>query len=334
MTADKHVEHQIVPGRRLGRRPHDPNRPALRLGPLLTGVIPDHPATVDHFSQVGDWGMLKNDVAGDCGPAMVFHDRILISRYLAGQTLAPDDNAVIDLYRRSGNPNYPADDNGVVLADMLKEVETNGIAGTRCLAYAQVDVTNLDEIKAAVAIFGSVHLGVDLHVAQQAQTDQGGPWDYDPSAADWGGHAILGGLYALAVPTPHQSDVNVITWGEVMGVTDEFWQSGQVQEAWVVIWPEHLGSTAFVEGVDQAALAADFKALTGRDFPVGPNPQPGPTPVPPGPTPGPAPAPVPVVDPADQQLADATQTWLTYRHHGMDAHVVAALKAWKAAKGL
>jgi hypothetical protein len=32
----------------------------------------------------------------------------------------------------------------------------------------------------------------------------------------------------------------------------------------VVIWPEHLGTAAFEQGVDQAQLATDYQALTGQ----------------------------------------------------------------------
>ena len=44
--------------------------------------------------------------------------------------------------------------------------------------------------------------------------------------------------------------------------TDGFWANG-VEEAWVVIWPEHLGTKEFLEGVDLAELAADYQAMTG-----------------------------------------------------------------------
>jgi hypothetical protein len=30
------------------------------------------------------------------------------------------------------------------------------------------------------------------------------------------------------------------------------------------VWPEQLGNEQFTEGIDQAALAADYQALTGR----------------------------------------------------------------------
>lgn len=313
MTMSRLVENDVIPGRRLGRRPHDPDRPVLRLAPALTGVTLTHPPTVDHLSKVTGWGTLGNDRYGDCGPAMVEHDRMLVTAYLAGAPIPPDVNAVYDLYRRSGNPNFPRDDNGVVLADMLSQVAKGGIGGTKCLAYAKVDVTNLDEVRAAIAIFGGLHLGVDMQIAQQAQTNAGGPWDYQPSGV-WGGHAVLAGLYTSDSVVRH-SDVSVVTWGMVLGTTDAFW-ARQVAEAWVVIWPEHLGSVAFQQGVDLAALAAAYKTLTGRVFP---------TVTPPVPPSG---------DAADRVLAAAVRPWVDQRHVGVNGAAARAVKAWLTAKGL
>lgn len=313
MITSRHVENEVIPGRRLGRRPHDPARPVLRLAPALTGAVPAHPTRVDHVSKVTNWDMLGNDRYGDCGPAMVEHDRMLVAAYLAGAPTPPDVNAVYDLYRRSGNPNFPRDDNGVVLADMLSQVAKGGIGGTKCLAYAQVDATDLDEVRAAIAIFGGLHLGVNLQTAQQSQTNAGGPWDYQPSGV-WGGHAVLAGLYTSDSVARH-SDVSVVTWGTVLGTTDTFW-TRQVTEAWVVIWPEHLSSVAFQQGVDLVTLAADYKALTGRDFP---------TVTPPAPPSG---------DATDRVLAAAVRPWVDQRHVGANGAAAHAVKTWLTTKGL
>jgi len=314
--ADRHTETTAVTGRRLGRRAPK-NAPALRLASFLTAV-PDHPLTADHFSSVKDWGLWSNDSVGDCGPVSVANQRLLIERYLTGAEQSITLNDVFDLYRRSGNPNFDpatgADDNGVDMQTMLEAVHASGIAGTRCVAFAKVDHTNLDEVRAAIAIFGSVLVGADLEVAQQTQTDHG-LWDYTPTS-EWGGHAVLAGRYTSATSG---ADLSVVTWARVVATTDKFWKH-QVSEAWVVIWPEHLGTTQFQQGVDQAQLAADYEALTGRPFP-GANP----TPLQPAPTPA---------DLADRQFAAALRPWVSQHHTGANALAAQAAKAWLTARGL
>jgi hypothetical protein len=78
-----------------------------------------------------------------------------------------------------------------------------------------------------------------------------------------GGHAILGGGY--------KTDVRFITWAQEIRFATSFW-NGVVQgtplvdEAWIVVRPEHLGTAGFEQGVDQAQLAADYRALTGDNL--------------------------------------------------------------------
>jgi hypothetical protein len=326
----RHVETFIHPDYRLGRRPHDPDRRVLKLGPLLTGVTPDHPATVDHLSEVpaSRWGMLGNNKYGDCGPADVFHDRMLVSKYLANVDLFPDLNATLDLYKRSGNPNFPRDDNGVVMADMLSEVHKNGISCNgqmvKCIAYAQVNVADLDEVHAALAIFGSLSCGADLDKAQSDQTDAGQPWDYVSSSPEWGGHAFLTGKYTSDSGSG-RPDIGLISWGMPLALTDSFW-AHQVQEAWVVIWPEHLTNVSFLTGVDQTMLAKDYKILTGSDLPVSPVPTP---------TPVPATGTITAAQQAaNAALAAQAHPWLRYTHSGLNQNLATALNNWVNAWGL
>lgn len=313
--------------RKLGRRPPK-HAPALMLERSLTGVVP-HPATADHFSEVADWGMYGNDQYGDCGPVSVANYVKLVTRYLTGAEVSVSQADVFDLYRRSGNPNFDpttdADDNGVDMQTMLEALTKGGIAGRKPVAFAKVNVISPTEIQAAIAIFGGVLFGVDLDVAQQTQTDAGGPWDYSPHSSAWGGHAIVAGRYTGALTGP---DVSVVSWAEVLGTTDAF-LAHQLEECWVVIFPEHLGTTAFVEGVDVATLASDYQALTGRTFPV----VPAPAPVPPSPEPVPAP---PVVAAADLLLAAAFRAddWIDRRHTGDNKYVQQHARAWLASRNL
>ena len=168
---------------------------------------------------------------------------------------------------------------------------------------------------------------MDLDVAQQHQTDQGGPWDYVPSGT-WGGHAVVGVAYDSS---PTGTDITVVTWGKTLGMTLSFEQK-QVAEAWVVLWPEHLGSKEFMAGVDVAALAKDYEALTGKSFPAPLPPAPAPPPAPnPGPTPPPNPVPGP--DAADKAFAKVLKPWAQGWHPFTHALKTAA-QAWLRAKGL
>lgn len=277
--SERHVETQIVPGRRLGRRPHDPKRPLLHLRPLLTGAVPEHPVAVDHASEITDWGLYENDRYGVCGPTAVANYVKLVTRHLGDSEVSPSQDDVFGLYRLC-NPGFDpvtgAGDNGVDMATMLDFLVRYGIGGKKALAYAAVDPSNLDEVRAAISLFGAVLFGLDLEVAQQTQTDHG-LWDYQPSG-QWGGHATLGVLYTSDTQAKHE-DFGNITWAELVGFTDQFAQH-QVRQAFVVIFPEHLGTKAFQDGVDLSALARDYKALTGRPFPATPPAPPAPKPAP------------------------------------------------------
>lgn len=295
----RHIENQQISGRRLGRRPHDPTRPVLKLADILTGA-PAHDKAADNLTKVTDWGLYGNDHYGVCGPTEIANSRKQITKYLTATEASPSQDDVFDLYRRSGNPAFDpktgADDNGVVMADMLSEVHKNGIAGVKSLAYAAVNIRNADEVAAALNIFGALHLGVSLQTAQQRQTNTG-LWDYKRSAV-WGGHAVLAGAYTGATVG---KDISVITWAAPVGMTDAFW-TNQVDEAWVVIWPELAGTAQFKAGIDTNALNSAYMALTGS---------PGPFTVGPTPTPTPTPAKPPT-----------------------DAQLLATVKAWAAGKGL
>lgn len=278
-------EHQVLPNRRLGRREDNRGKPRLQLRSFLTGTpLPASPAA-DHFSKVRDWGLHRNDEFGVCGPTMVANSRRLVTEYLTGTEQRPTDEDVFDLYRRSGNPGFDPnkswsdptqEDNGVYLQDLLSQTVKGGIGGQRALAFAEVDHTDLDELYAAIDIFGFLCIGVDLHEPQQGQTDRR-LWEYVQGGAEWGGHAVLGGRYANPDGTAYDRTA-VVTWAEVVDMTPTFIDQ-QLSEAWVLIWPEHLRDNAFREGVDLRAFAVAYTTITGRPFPVE-VPPPAPAPIP------------------------------------------------------
>ncbi|MEU8968174.1 hypothetical protein AB0D11_02665 [Streptomyces monashensis] len=298
-----------------GRR--SPKRAAaISLSRVLTGKIPAHPAAADYLARLAAWQMLGNDAAGDCVAVTWANVRRLVS-FIAGAETYPSQDEVWAVYKTQNpdfDPNGSADtngpgsqaDGGMDIQTLLEYlVKVGGPDGTKALAFAKVDPTNPDEVKAAVAIFGYVWTGITVQDANMDQFNAGQPWDYVARSADDGGHSVITGGYGAAGPGPLGGDERFITWAQETSFTDRYW-SHQVEEAWAVIWPEHLTHPAFLAGVDLAALAADYAAITGQPFPAVVPPQPAPVPTPP---PGPTPSPVPAVDPRLVEVVGLMNAW-------------------------
>lgn len=303
------------------------NAPALKLSAILSGAVPLHPSMADNFTALkGGWMMLGNDTYGDCVAVTWANTRRLVTAAL-GVEHYPTMTDVVAVYKTQ-NPSFPSQDEGMDIQTLLEHLHAQpGPDGSQILAFAKVDHSNADEVKAAIAIFGSVWTGLDVLRANEDEFAAGQPWDYNFNSSTAGGHSVITGGYGNPRSRALGGDEDFITWAEETSFTDNFW-SRQVQEAWVVIWPEHLGAKAFIEGVDQTALATAYQALTGRPFPV----QPGPAPTP---TPEPAPAP----DNVDQKLAVAQKIWETHEDNmktmrSCDRTLEAANREWRAAKGL
>jgi hypothetical protein len=279
---------------KFGRRP--PKRaPSIRLAASLTGVVPAHPAAADYLAKLKNWQMLGNDSKGDCVAVTWANVRRLVTATLATEKY-PTLGQVLTLY---ATQNPGGSDNGMDVQTCLEYlVHTGGPDGVKALGFASVDYTNTDEVKASIAIFGSVWVGTNVLAINQQQFSQGKPWDYSASSPTVGGHSIVTGGYGTPGAGALGGDERFITWAQETSFTDTFW-AHEVEEVWVVIWPEMMTNPAFLAGVNLQQFATDYLAITGRPFPapvpptpVPPTPPPSPTP-PPTPKPTPPPAPVP-----------------------------------------
>ena len=255
-----------------GRRPPK-NAPALSFGSFLSSAAPAHPQQEDYLAKLTGWQMLGNDVAGDCNAVTWANTRRLVTATLTTEYY-PTQAQVWQFYKTQ-NPGFDpngtsdtngpgsSDDQGMDIQTGLEYLHTTGGPdGVKAVAFAKVDHTNIGEVEAALAIFGALWLGIQVLDANQQQFAKGQAWTDVPGSPIDGGHAILGGGYLTA-------DVKFITWAKETEFARSFWNgvvqgNSLVEEAWAVIWPEHLGTTAFEQGVDQAQLAADYQALTGQ----------------------------------------------------------------------
>lgn len=291
----------------LGRRTPKRAR-AIPLARILTGQVPAHPAAADYLARLAAWQMLGNNSAGNCVAVTWANVRRLVTSIAKTETY-PTQAEVWQVYKTQNphfDPNGNADtngpgsshDQGMDIQTLLEHlVKHGGPDGAKALAFAKVDPTSPDEVKAAIAIFGYVWTGINVQAANQDEFANRQPWDYHRNSPDEGGHSVITGGYGAAQPGPLGGDERFITWAEETSFTDAYWRR-QVDEAWVVIWPEHLDHPAFLDGVDLAALAANYRALTGRPFP---------TVVPPAPSPLPSPTPAP--DPRLVEALVLMQAW-------------------------
>jgi hypothetical protein len=257
-----------------GRRPPK-NAPALRFGSLLQSGAPSFPAKEDYLAGLnGGWQMLGNDKVGDCNAVTWANFRRLVTATLSTEYY-PTQEQVWQFYQTQNpgfDPNGTAqtngpgssDDQGMDIQTGLEYLHASGGPdGVKAVAFAKVDHTNMAEVKAALAIFGGLWLGITVLEANQQEFADGKAWSDVAGSPIEGGHAILGGGYA--------TDIRFITWAQETRFATSFWNgvvqgTPLVEESWVAIWPEHLGTKEFEQGINATQLASDYQALTGSQL--------------------------------------------------------------------
>lgn len=236
-----------------GLRP-GPAIPELRLANFHTAAPP--PPSGDVTNGVPAWGMLGNDVYGDCGPAATMHYRMAKActsgQYEEGFQV-PTDTQTEALYfaygRAMGEPGDQPDQ-GVDNATWLKYLYDQGIIR----GFAQLDPANLDEIHSAMLMFNGVLTGVALTDDAEQLFAQHQPWttaqgeNADPNL----GHDVLLVGYGA------DGSGTVVTWGDTQGF-DAGWEAACLQDAWVIITSEDAARA----GVDIAALDAAIQGWGG-----------------------------------------------------------------------
>lgn len=276
------IENELKFGRRVPS-----NKPSIKFKSILKAV-PVHPVSDDYLSQLSGWNILGNNKYGNCAAVSWANSRKFVTDELLGKEDYPTLDQVLEIYKTQ-NPNFPTDDNGMDLQTLLKYlVDYGGADGVKAIAFASVNFHNLDEVKAAIYIFGSIILGINVQSQNMDDFNSGNVWQYRPTDSVDGGHAVLSGGYLGS----SSDDIRFITWGQEAGLTDEFWKN-LVEEAWVIVWPENLGQKQFVDGIDIQALADDYQSLTGNVLPVI---------IPPTP---PVPQPVPIPNPNNPGCLDS-----------------------------
>ena len=255
MTAQGIHDH---PSLKLGLK-DDAGRATVALKDFVTAV-PEHPIVVDDTTDVV-YQLDHNDQFGVCGPTMLDNLIRTVTTRLTGVERGLTWDQIVELYRME-NPGFDPDlppgdpnqqDGGVDLATMLSNAVTLGFID----GYARIDVADDEDVRAGVYLFTAIANGVQLQVAQQAQTPSG-IWYYSPSPT-WGGHAVC-------EPAYEADGEDVITWVQRVRMAPSFLQA-QRSQAFAVLLPEHREHPDFRAGFDLASFEAAFSAITDEPFP-------------------------------------------------------------------
>lgn len=227
-------------------------------------ALPDAPAEFDHTGGWNHFQMLGNGPdptltvhggvpVGDCafvGTANVTAiDQIETNEAVRFPT-ADDVVSTYLTYDRGK-------DMGANLSELLAYWHNHGLpwAG-RCAGYASVNPRDTDEFWAAVNAYGCGYIGVAMTQAMQQATQEGNPWDFTGSPADYqveGGHCVV-------VVSRMTGGGEVVTWGMRQRFTDA-WLQACVEEAHVVITPAQVARHGDGYGLDIERLEADLADL-------------------------------------------------------------------------
>lgn len=242
---------------KLGKKAAKKDVRTLKLSNYFLASLPAPLPSLDWTMGITQWGMMKNDVLGNCTCAGIGHAEQSLTANTTGEIIATDDQ-VVDLYKATCgyDPGNPITDQGGVEIDVLNYVRKNGFLSDSLLAYADVDHNNLIHVKQAISLFGGVYIGVQLPVTAQNQQT----WDVigDPQSApssqpgSWGGHAVWVVKY-----TPET--LTCVTWGGLKDMSTAFWLT-YCDEVHALLFKSWLAE--FNGEIDMAALENDLQVVT------------------------------------------------------------------------
>lgn len=246
--------------RKLGRKAIKIDSRTLKLARYIK-ALPPAPASrnwlhVKGGVDVPDWGMMLNDALGDCTIAACGHAIQVWSLNASAEQTVSNSNILSAYEDWCGyDPADPETDQGGIELDVLTDWKRAGLAGHKLTAFASVDVSNLEEVRQAIDLFGGIYIGIALPITAQDQTS----WHYVPNTPDnepwsWGGHAVF-------VPKYSAAGLTAITWGQSMWMSNYFWQT-YVDEAYALVSVDFLNTQGDTpDGFNLSQLLADLAQI-------------------------------------------------------------------------
>ncbi|KAL9100765.1 MAG: hypothetical protein Q9163_003897 [Psora crenata] len=236
------------------------------VGAPAPSAAPVIPKSADNLKPFPSWNPLGNKSYQNCNAVVWANTRRLVTSKLSEQEVYPPLDQVLTFYKTQ-NPefdpkNWKKDkDKGMYIQKSLDHlVQFGGPDGQRALAFARVNPEKVEDVQMALATFGSLWLGIRVYDINRAQFNNGEQWTYQPTGEKPLGHAVMAGAY--------DPNIKIVTWGKVVSLTEGYWKKENVFDAFVVIWPEHIGTRRFMTGVSLQQLADQYRKMIGKDMEI------------------------------------------------------------------
>lgn len=249
----------------LGKLPASPEAKDIRLLSLLeaSAILPLAPVGFghDHLIPANGWGMLGNDTYGDCVWAGAAHETMLLNMMNGRKVNFRPYDVLSDYAKVTGfDPATGYGDNGTNVHDALNYRRNRGVRDAlgrrhKIGAFVSLEPRDWKQMLGALRAFDFVAIGFEFPHSADRQFAAGKPWTYVP------GSQIEGGHYVPVVGRPGLARIDVLTWGQVQGMTRTFYEH-YADEAYGVLSLEALNASGVTpEGLNLDALRAALAAL-------------------------------------------------------------------------
>ncbi len=217
-----------------------------------------------HSNTTPKWGILGNDLAGDCVFAGAGHESMAWA--LAQRRPVPRFTDEIIVQQYSEQTGYvigdDSTDNGTDMQEAASYRRKTGLLdadGVRHKVKAYVEIPMgaqmIDQVLHAAYLFGAAGVGLQLPQSAMDQFDAGQPWTTVKHSKNLGGH------YLPCVGRSSAGNLILVTWGKLQAATPEFLQA-HMDEACAYLSDEYLDAKGISpEMIDSARLDADLRKL-------------------------------------------------------------------------
>ena len=267
---------------KLGRLPARYTRASMIKSQIVAmnfALLGPPPASSDDYVSAvdaatgGNWGMMGNDQVGDCTIADCAH-QVMLRTANASKIVIPTLAQVMGAYtditgydpsQTDSQGNNPTD-RGADELTVMNYMQKTGLAGHKIDAHANLNPTNLNNIRWTVQLYGCSRIGLAVTDTMFDQFQRGQPWEPVDGAQVLGLHDIPVVRYIRDGLT---TMFLVETWGTTFPATDAWFKwvlpdgTPVVEEAHVESSGDFLRATGVSpSGLDHDQMIAEMSAVS------------------------------------------------------------------------